>query len=177
MESMKRLARLRFTYVYVLLIPLVNWSFAHVPNLELGGGGVWQPLAIVTGLVLVFRDFAQREIGHWIFLPLLIGVAISFVMAPPAIAIASALAFGVSEAVDWVVYTLSKRPLSQRILLSSAIGAPIDSAVFLIGADMVVPGVFNAVTLVSSVVSKIIGAWIVSRIIRRRERRLARAEA
>jgi len=24
--------RYRFVYVYVLLIPLVNWSFAHVPT-------------------------------------------------------------------------------------------------------------------------------------------------
>jgi hypothetical protein len=172
MEMLKRLARLRFVYVYVLLIPLVNWSFAHVPNIALGGGGVWQPLAIVTGLVLVFRDFAQREIGHLIFIPLLIGVAISFVMAPPAIALASALAFGISEAVDWAVYTASKRPLSQRVLISSAIAAPLDSAVFLIGADQVVPGVLNEITLLTSIASKILGAWILFRILRRRERRI-----
>jgi len=54
-------------------------------------------MAIVTGFILIFRDLAQREVGHYIFFPLLIGLAISYVMAPPLIALASAAAFAVSE--------------------------------------------------------------------------------
>ena len=44
---------------------------------------------------------------------------------------ASAAAFAVGELGDWAVYTFTRRPFSQRILISSLIGAPLDSIVFL----------------------------------------------
>ncbi len=161
--------RLRWTCLYVILIPLVNWSFAHVPTIALPDGGNWAPMALVTGLVLVFRDFAQREVGHYIFIPLILGVAISYAMAPPEIALASGLAFAVSELVDWAVFTFTRRPLSQRVILSSALAAPLDSTVFLGLASLAVPGIFTPLTVLSSVASKLLGAYIVYRILRRRE--------
>ena len=164
------LLRLRWTLVYVLLIPLVNWSFAHVPTVPLPDGGAWSPMAVVTGLVLVFRDFAQREVGHWIFIPLLIGIAISFGMAPPQIAVASALAFAVSEMIDWLIFTLSKRPLSERVLLSSAISAPLDSAVFWLLASFAVPGVFTWLTVLTAIMSKMAGCYVVFVLLKRREK-------
>lgn len=165
---MLSLLRLRWVYVYVLLIPLVNWSFAHTPIIPLPTGGDWTPFAVVTGLVLVFRDFAQREVGHFIFIPLFLGVAVSYAMAPAAIATSSALAFLVSEFVDWCVYTFSKKALHQRILLSSIIAAPFDSAVFLIGANMVVEGIFHWTTLLTSIFSKWLGAYIICVFLKRR---------
>jgi len=159
-----------WVYVYVVLIPLVNWSFAHVPTVAMPDGGAWSPMAIVTGLVLVVRDFAQREVGHAIFLPLVIGVVVSFIMAPPAIALASAAAFAISETVDWAVFTFTKKPLSKRVLLSSFIGAPIDSAVFWSLASLSVSGVFTWSTVLTAIASKLLGAWIVYLILKRRER-------
>lgn len=162
-----------WVYLYVLLIPLVNWSFAHVPTLPMPDGGAWSPMAIVTGLVLVVRDFAQREIGHAIFIPLFIGIGLSFFMAPPEIALASAAAFGISEMVDWFVYTVSKRPLSQRVLISSCFSAPLDSAVFWMLASLAVPGVFTWSTVLTAIASKLLGAFGVAMILRKREQRLA----
>lgn len=155
-------------YVYVLLIPFVNWSFAHVPTIPLGDGGTFSPLAIVTGFVLVVRDFAQREIGHTIFLPLAVGIAISFIMAPPAIALASAAAFAISETVDWAVYSFTQKPLSSRVLLSSAIGAPVDSAAFWLLASFTVAGVFTWSTVLTAIASKLLGAYIVFLLLKRR---------
>lgn len=157
-----------WVYVYVLLIPFVNWSFAHVPTIPLADGGTFSPLAIVTGLILVVRDFAQREVGHTIFIPLAIGIAISFAMAPPSIALASAAAFAISETVDWLVYTVSKKPLSQRVLISSAIGAPVDSAVFWLLASFTVAGVFTWSTVLTAIASKILGAYLVYLLLKRR---------
>jgi hypothetical protein len=170
-ESLKKicLGRTPWVYVYVVLIPLVNWSFANVPNYEVFSG-TWNPMVIVTGLVLVVRDFAQREVGHTIFLPLCVGIAFSFVMAPPQIAAASAIAFGLSECIDWLIYSFSKRPLSQRVLLSTVASAPIDSTVFLLGANMAVPGLFSWMTLLLSILSKIAGGYVVYSILKRRER-------
>lgn len=169
----RKLTELRWVYVYILLIPIVNLSFVYVPVVPLADGGNWSPMAVVTGLVLVFRDFAQREIGHYIFIPLLIGVALSYVTAGPEIAMASGIAFFISEIADWAVYSLTKKPLSQRIMISSLVGAPIDTTIFLLGANHIVPGIFSLGTLVTSIVSKLLGAYVVYRLLKRRERRMA----
>lgn len=58
--------RTPWTYLYLALIPFINWCFAAVPQIPLPDHGSWTPMSVVTGLVLVVRDFAQREIGHWI---------------------------------------------------------------------------------------------------------------
>ena len=160
-----------WVYVYVLLIPLVNWSFAHVPTVTTWDGGEWSPMSIVTGLVLVVRDLAQREIGHRIFIPLMIGIAISFAMAPPEIAAASALAFAISETIDWAMFTFTKRPLSKRILWSCGASAPVDSLVFLLGANIAIPGIFSWSTLICSIASKLSGAYVVYLHLKRRELR------
>lgn len=163
--------KLRWVYLYVALIPLVNWGFANVPVIPMPDGGYWAPLAIVTGLILVVRDFAQREVGHYILLPLLIGLAISYVMAPPEIALASGIAFAISELVDYFVYTTSRRPLSERVLISSTLSAPLDSTLFLLIADLAIPGVFSWSTLLTSIASKLLGAYVVYRLLKRREQK------
>jgi len=164
------LLKLRWTYLYIILIPLVNWAFSWTPLFELPDGGMWSPFSLVVGLILILRDFAQREIGHYIFVPLIIGVAISFVMAPPQIALASGIAFFVSELADWAVYTFTGKPLSQRVLISSAVGVPIDSVIYLTGASAVVPGIFTGWMLGSMIASKMAGAVVVFMILRKRER-------
>lgn len=152
------------------MIPLVNWGFAHSPHYALPDGGEWAPMSIVTGLVLVVRDLAQREIGHTIFLPLLIAITLSFLLAPPEIAVASAGAFAISELIDWAIFTFTRRPLSKRILWSCGASAPVDSAVFLLGADAAIPGLFSWLTLATSVLSKLAGAVVVYLLLKRRER-------
>lgn len=164
---------LRWVYVYVLLIPLVNWGFEHIPIIPLPGGGNWAPMAVVTGLVLVFRDFAQREVQHYIILPLIIGLVLSYIMAPPEIALASGIAFAASEMIDYLVYTISNRPFSGRVMISTAISSPVDSFLFLILADLAIPGVFNVWTLITSVLSKLAGAYVVYRIVKHKERKTA----
>ncbi len=85
-------------------------------------------------------------------------------MASPQVALASAVAFAVSELADWAVYTFTGRPLSERILYSSIIGTPIDSVVFL---SMV--GFFSVAGAAAMTASKLLGALIVWWLIRRRE--------
>lgn len=164
--------RTPWVYLYVFLIPLVNWSFAHVPTVAMPDGGAWSPMAVVTGLILVVRDVAQREVGHAIFFPWVIGIAVSFFMAPPEIALASAAAFAISEFIDWAIFTITKRPLSKRILWSCAASAPVDSLVFLVGANLAIPGIFTWLTLATSVSSKLAGTFVVYLLLKRRERQL-----
>ncbi len=163
----------RWAALYVGLMPFINWSFAAVPTWPIPdwfGGGMFQPLAIVTGLVLVVRDFAQREMRHWVWGAMLTGLALSTLTSWIQIVVASALAFLISETVDWAVYTFSKRPLSQRIMISSAVSAPLDQVVFIGLASLVVPGIFAWGTILTGILSKLLGAWIVSQAIAARER-------
>jgi uncharacterized PurR-regulated membrane protein YhhQ (DUF165 family) len=122
---------LKFTIVYVASIVLVNYGFSVVPLVPLPGGEMWPPMSLIVGLVFVARDFAQREIGHKVLLAMLLGCGLSYLMADPFVAIASVVAFGISEMVDWLVYTYTGRPFAQRVLMSSVVGTPVDSAVFL----------------------------------------------
>jgi hypothetical protein len=170
--------------LYVVLIPFLNWSFGvirEIPLIEPGGlfaqGVSVHPLTMVTGMVFVIRDFVQREMGHRVLVLMAIAVAWSFFYAWPVIALASGIAFAISEGVDWLMFTFTKYRLSTRILLSSAVAAPVDTTVFLYGADLAKqmeygldPGnTLHAWNWVVFVIGKMVGAVIVSAIMRRRE--------
>jgi len=170
-----------WAFVYLMLIPFVNWTFGFadqlmqpVPFVE---GALFNPITIVTGLVLVVRDFAQREIGHRILLVMMMAIGWSFYYSFPPIAIASAIAFAVSESVDWSLFTFTKLRLSSRVLLSSALAAPVDTTVFLIGANISSPGQLSFWNIVFSIVGKMIGALVIFYLLRLGEKRAAAREA
>ena len=156
--------RYKFTTLYIALIVVVNYAFTVVSLVKLPDGTMWPPVSLLVGFVFVARDFAQRKIGHKVLLAMLVGVAISYFMANPFVATASAAAFLISELVDWAVFTYTKRPLSQRILFSSLLGAPVDSAIFL-----GLLGLLSPVGVAAMTASKLVGAFIVWWMIRRRE--------
>lgn len=207
--TMTAAARWGWPIAYCLLIPFVNWTFSIVrtpvpapwggdwtPLFITGPGGFeWTPITIVTGLVLVFRDFAQRAVGHWVLAVMLLGLALTIpvtgftadnraliaqgsplpdifwavVTAGGGLAAASGAAFLISELADWAVFTFTGRPLHERIMLSSLIGAPLDSAVFLYGAAVLTGlDLFNAWNVAASVAGKLFAAWLVAEIVRRR---------
>ncbi len=131
----------KYTLFYILLIPFINWSFTWAPNVELIQNWAFNPVTIVTGLVLVFRDFAQREVSHEVLIAMAIGLGLTYVTSGGYLALASGLAFAISELVDWAMFTFTKYRLSTRVLFSSALAAPIDTSTFLFFADKM-PGEF-----------------------------------
>ena len=82
----------KFTALYISLIVAVNYAFSVVPLVELPDGTMWPPVALAVGFIFVVRDFAQREIGHKVLLAMLVGLVISYFMADPFVATASAAA-------------------------------------------------------------------------------------
>jgi uncharacterized PurR-regulated membrane protein YhhQ (DUF165 family) len=169
--------RTPWTYLYLFLIPFVNWGFDKIHTIPLPTGGDWHPLTVVTGLTLVVRDFAQREVGHYIFAFLGIGLVLSFMTSDPSVAFASTCAFAISELIDWALFTFAKIPLSKRVFLSSGISAPIDAAVFLAIASQSIPGIFNPWSFAAAIISRFIGCWIVYFLMRNRDKREAAARA
>jgi len=115
---------------YIALILLVNVGFSYLPAVQLGSNA-FSSADFLVGFIYLARDFAQRQVGHWVMLAMLVGTLLSFWLADPQIANASAAAFAIGEIIDWLVFTWTGKPLSQRLLLSASLSAPIDTVVFL----------------------------------------------
>lgn len=127
---------------YAATIPLANWLIGHAgticvpdgPCLVPVGFGLMAPSGVLmVGAALVLRDLVQRSLGwQWGIGAIVLGAALSWVVADPHIVIASVAGFALSETADFLVYTpMARRRLWLAVLASSAIGAVVDSAVFL----------------------------------------------
>lgn len=127
---------------YVASIPLANWLIGNVgtqyapdgPHVIPVGFGLEAPSGVLAiGLALVCRDRVQSAWGQWPSLAAIaIGAVLSFFVASPALAVASAVAFTLGELADFGVYTpLRERHLYTAVLASGAVGAVVDSVVFL----------------------------------------------
>jgi len=128
--------------LYALTIPAANWLIGHVGTICLPQGpclipvfpGIMAPSGVLMiGAALVLRDLVQRRYGVKISLGCIgVGAAFSAAFAPPALVLASALAFLFSELADFVVYTpLAKRRFLTAVMASCAAGAIVDSMLFL----------------------------------------------
>jgi len=162
---------LLFTLAYIVLIPFINWSFTWAPMVSLVPGWAFNPVTIVTGLVLVVRDFAQREVGHWVLLAMLVALLLTAWLAGPELALASGVAFAISEIVDYALFTFTRYRLSTRVLLSSALAAPLDTTVFLYGAEQIRPDQLTLPNITMSIAGKMVGALVIWWIVRRVESR------
>ena len=162
---------IKFTILYVLLIPFINWSFTWAPMWELLPGWAFNPVTIVTGLVLVVRDFAQREVGHWVLLAMAIALVLTVFAAGPELALASGAAFAIAELVDWALFTFTKYKLSTRVLLSSAVAAPLDTTLFLYGAEMIRPNQLTLPNVTMSIAGKMLGAIVIWWLVKNRMER------
>ena len=126
---MENVKKFKYSIAYVVSIVLVNIGFVYVAPVPLLGE-MFPPMSLLVGVIFILRDFAQHEIGHKVLGAMAIGAVLSYLMADPFVAIASVVAFIISELADWAVYTFTKKPLGQRILISSAVGTPIDKCFY-----------------------------------------------
>jgi len=128
--------------LFGLTIPAANWMIGHAgtmcpeqsPCLVPVAPGLMAPSGVVMiGLALVLRDLVQRRLGLLAALAaIVVGALLSAFLAPPAIVVASATAFLLSELADLFVYTpLQRRRFLLAVVLSSLVGLVVDSAVFL----------------------------------------------
>jgi hypothetical protein len=136
------LLRLLLMVAFAATIPAANWLIGNVgtecipngPCLVPVGFGLMAPSGVLmVGLALVLRDAVHEAGGIWAALgAILVGGLLSWLVAPPALVLASVAAFMLSELADLAVYTpLRERRLGLAVLASGVVGASIDSAVFL----------------------------------------------
>jgi queuosine precursor transporter len=131
-----------FLALFCLTIPAANWMIGHVGTACSARGPCVIPVApglmapsgvLMIGAALVLRDLVQRRLGvEFGIAAIIAGAAISVVIAPPSLVVASATAFLLSEFADFAVYTpLARRRLVAAVVASSAVGLVVDSLVFL----------------------------------------------
>lgn len=134
--------RIAVFLAYLATIPAANWLIGHVgtfcvpegPCLIPVGFGLSAPSGVLMiGAALVLRDAVQQLLGiRWAFVAIAAGVVLSALVAPPALVLASAVAFGIAETLDLLVYTpLRRRNLPVAVAASGMVGAIADSAAFL----------------------------------------------
>lgn len=132
---------------YVATIPVSNLLITHFGNVPVGFGLLAPAGVYAVGAALVLRDLAREAAGRSaVLLAVWVGAALSWFLATPALAMASAAAFLVSELLDFAVY----EPLRNRGLLlamgaSNLVGMLADSLIFLwmaFGSLAFLPGQF-----------------------------------
>lgn len=142
---------MKYVALYIASVVLVNWGFSTFPGYE----WFW---SIVVGGVFITRDYCQRAVGHWCIAAMAVAGLLSYWMADPFVAIASVCAFAVAEIVDWIVYSVTKRPLADRILISSSVSTPLDTFVFLSMIGLLSPGL--AGLQIASKMIAAVGLWV-----------------
>jgi len=125
---------------FAATVPAANWLIGNVgqcipdgPCLVPVGFGLMAPSGVLMiGAALVLRDWLHELGGARLAVAaVLVGALLSLLVSPPALALASAVAFLVAELCDTAVYApLRKRWPALAVLASGLVGAAVDSAVF-----------------------------------------------
>jgi uncharacterized PurR-regulated membrane protein YhhQ (DUF165 family) len=127
---------------YASTIPAANWMIGNVGTVCIPDGPCLIPLGfgitapsgvLMIGLALLLRDAVHEYLGaRWSLYAIGVGAVLSYLLADPFIAIASVVAFSVSELSDFAVYSkIRERSRTLGILASGVVGSVIDSVVFL----------------------------------------------
>jgi len=127
---------------FAACVPLANWVINNVGTFCAPHGPCLIPVApglsapsgvLVAGLALILRDLVQRRLGLvWSAVAIGFGSVLSATFAPPALVVASTVAFGLSETADLAVYTpLQRKGLVRAAFASGVVGLVVDSVFFL----------------------------------------------
>ena len=117
---------------YLLTIVAANIAITVFGLVPVGFGLVAPAGVYFAGLAFTLRDTVQDTAGRrWAVAAILVGAALSALLSPQ-LAVASGVAFLLSELADFAVYTpLKARTWVAAVALSNTVGLVIDSALFL----------------------------------------------
>lgn len=127
------MARVGAVAAYVGSIVAANWLTSTFGLVPVGFGLAVTAGTFAAGAALILRDWVDTAGGRILVLAAItVGVLLSYLLAAPAIAAASAVAFAASEVTDWAVFTrVRDRSLPGAVLLSTVVAAPVDTVLFL----------------------------------------------
>lgn len=133
---MTRTVKIFATLAFIATILSANYVTTHYGMVPVGFGLMATAGTYFAGLSFILRDLVQDKMGRKAVLSLvLIGAVLSYAISAPFIATASAVAFLLSEAADFAVYTplrgQGKRGYIRAALASNTVGAFVDTVLFL----------------------------------------------
>jgi len=158
---------------FLACIPAANFLIGNVGTTCIPQGPCLIPVApglmapsgvLMLGAALALRDAVQEQMGRaWVAGLIGAGAALSLLFSPPALAIASAVAFLLSELLDFAVYDrLRRRAMWAAVLASGVAGAIADSLLFswlAFGTVKWAPGLIIAKLYASA----LFAAWLYAR--------------
>ena len=162
---MSRWRALLLFVAYIGTVWAANWAIGRFGVVPVGFGLMAPAGVYFAGLAFTLRDLLHESAGsRRVIVAILIGAALSaFLENGERIALASAVAFLLSESLDMVVYSpLRHRRWLLAVVLSNIVGLVVDSVVFLwlaFGSLAFLPGqlVGKALTTLGAVV--LLAAW------------------
>jgi uncharacterized PurR-regulated membrane protein YhhQ (DUF165 family) len=118
---------------YIGSIVAANWLITHLGLVPVGFGLLAPAGVYAAGLAFTFRDLTQETLGRWWTAGAIVAGAGLSALLSPQLALASGVAFLVSEGLDLAIYT----PLRARgrwlgaVAASNTVGLVADSVLFL----------------------------------------------
>ncbi len=121
-----------FLVLYVATIFGANWAISTFGFVPVGFGLLAPAGVYFAGVAFTLRDLTQERLGKgWTVAAIVLGAALSALVSP-RFALASGVAFLLSELCDFAVYTpLRERSWLGAVALSNTVGLLVDSALFL----------------------------------------------
>lgn len=156
-------------FLYLLLIAAANLLTAKFDPLALLDGWLIVPLgSLFAGAVFVLRDYVQEKHGKKkTYTTIIWAAAMSAVMSvglgdTAHVAVASVVAFFVSEAADTEIFSRLRSSRAARILLSGIVGGCLDSVLFVIlGLSPVGAGIISWESVPSAVLGQMLVKLVV----------------
>jgi uncharacterized PurR-regulated membrane protein YhhQ (DUF165 family) len=152
------------TTAYLGTIIAANWAIATYGTVPVGFGLVAPAAVLFVGLAFTLRDLLHDVAGRWAVLAAVaVGAILSAAVAGPALALASGIAFGVSELADFAVYApLRRRRWLLAVAASNVVGLVVDSLLFLwlaFGSLTFLPGQIVGKTWMTVLAVAVLAAW------------------
>jgi hypothetical protein len=149
--------------VYIASVVLANVLTEHLGIVPIGFGLIVTAGTFAAGLTLLARNITQDVTGRLVIVALMLaGCALSWWLASPQLAVASAVAFLLSETADMAVYTpLRDKGWSRAVMAASLVGAVIDTFLFLKIAGFPLTGPL----VTGQLVVKVGISWIVAALV------------
>jgi uncharacterized PurR-regulated membrane protein YhhQ (DUF165 family) len=144
MSTPRRILTVLAAAAFACCVIAANWLISTFGLVPVGFGQMVPAGTFAAGLALLARDAVQETAGRWAVIGCIaVGALVSAGLAGATLALASGVAFAVSELADMAVYT----PLRNRgraglaMLASNTVGALVDSVLFLWLAGFPLSGV------------------------------------
>lgn len=142
---MRKILSIAAAVAFISTILAANYVTTKYGMVSVGFGLVATAGTYFAGLAFILRDAVQDTSGKRMVLALiLLGALLSYLVSDPFIALASGVAFAVSEVADLLIYSpLRERGYVRAALASNVVGAVVDTFLFLWIAGFPIAGAWQ----------------------------------